>query len=336
MKIYLLLSLLLVHSLCFQHAPMFWNLTFLKNNEPISVEYTDIPMNGTLIIPQSFHPPIVEFPFSGILTFAYQEENMTKPYIVTNHMEGAFITPFSEFKNATNYLFCNVTAEIRDPLDNTTSNVLHLSGWANITLPRPHMRKVPFQGRMWPTYYETGLEIDFYGHALMPNHTNGTNYTSQWGGPSSEEIITEIIEGLLEGLRTTHNYQLDKNNITNCVDDAEGMVNTFKDAFKEFDHLTLQKFMSGCLMVIQACKNIFVTVEECFDGIEGFQSIIQTFMKHDLKSIGNYIVQHIMHNGMDLIADMTAAFGDFKNGQYKEFAYEVGDLIYTILPPENF
>eukprot|EP00357_Protocruzia_adherens_P000288 CAMPEP_0114981338 /NCGR_PEP_ID=MMETSP0216-20121206/5488_1 /TAXON_ID=223996 /ORGANISM="Protocruzia adherens, Strain Boccale" /LENGTH=1455 /DNA_ID=CAMNT_0002342997 /DNA_START=218 /DNA_END=4585 /DNA_ORIENTATION=+ len=176
-------------------------------------------------------------------------------------------------------------------------------------------------------YHDFGFQIGLALGTVL----NGTQKTDDALSQATSEGL-QIVEGLLEGALNG----LSLSDIISCFNDAKNVITESVSAVELFSKggasdveqalKEIAQAFSEVPSAISTCTTAYKDAETLVNMIEGFASPLSFAYK---------VGKSLIVNGVEIYHDIDTAVSDFHAGNYKQFGYEIGVALGTVVNGAN-
>ena len=135
--------------------------------------------------------------------------------------------------------------------------------------------------------------------------------------------LEDLLKGFLEGSKV-----FDSENIRNCVNNTEFVVQSIEDANAEFSKKTDEGFRNGIFEITDVFEILKPLNLFCYDGTEDVRKIVNRIIKNFSSPLD------ILINAARHIPELSAAglgvWQAFKNSEFKDMGTELGKIFYYV------
>ena len=133
----------------------------------------------------------------------------------------------------------------------------------------------------------------------------------------------DLLKGFLEGSKV-----FDSENIANCVNNTEFVVQSIDDANTEFSKKTDQGFKNGVFEIADIFEILKPLNLYCYDGTEDVRKILDRIIKNFNSPLD--ILINAARHVPELTAAGLGAWQAFKNSEFKNLGTELGSIFYYV------
>ena len=136
------------------------------------------------------------------------------------------------------------------------------------------------------------------------------------------EPLQAFLEGFLKGIHEVKSID----DLIKCIGEANKIIERIMAALELIKKFTIESLLQGLTLLFDSIFDLEEMLRPCLSEFTQFRKLIEAMMNSDI----NELIQKIIQNAFQFIADIIDCIQSFEKGDYVQAGKDLGDILYKL------